>query len=392
MSKQLTTPTWSPTTLGALCDVDPEILGGGTPRDYRFRYIDISSVAPLSISVDLEEMSFAAAPSRARKRVRRDDVLMATVRPNLKAFARLRDDGELVASTGFAILRARPGVSDAKFLEQLLFTGSIESQIERLVAGSNYPAISVANVKRMKVVAPDFDEQRRIANLLSAVDEKIENVERTLVKVDLLRRTLAHRLVTENPPTVRIDDEFNLFSGTTPSRSQTSYYEHGATCWVKTLDLNERELIATHERVTARALQQCGLRVLAPGAVLVAMYGGWEQIGRTAMLAVPACTNQAITALVPKDANAWDPYFVLKALQALRHKWRDFAVSTRKDPNITKSDIQQFLLPSLKPSEQTVWSRRFRALDELTVCEQQRLGKLRLLKRGLASELLDGTR
>ena len=166
--------SWTQTTLGELCEVDPEILGVSTPGDYRFRYIDISSVSPLSISTELQETSLVHAPSRARKKVQKDDVLMATVRPNLKAFARVKTDGNLVASTGFAVLRARAGISDPKFIEQVLFAPGIEAQIEGLVAGSNYPAITVSNVKRLKLKAPPLGEQRRIADLLSAVDEQIE--------------------------------------------------------------------------------------------------------------------------------------------------------------------------------------------------------------------------
>ncbi len=190
---------WTQTTLGELCEVDPEILGASTPRDYRFRYIDISSVSPLAVSAELQETLFALAPSRARKKVRQDDVLMATVRPNLKAFARVKAGEEYVASTGFAVLRAREGISDPRFIEQVLFTSGIESQIEGLVAGSNYPAITVSNVKRLKLMAPRLAEQRRIADLLSAVDEQIGLLEAYAYKKNALLSGLIDALLLVGP-------------------------------------------------------------------------------------------------------------------------------------------------------------------------------------------------
>lgn len=173
---------WKSLALGDICDVDPEMLSGATRPDYEFRYIDIASVSPNTIAHDLSLEKFNSAPSRARKKVKRNDVLMATVRPNLKAFAKVDREGDLVASTGFAVLRARAGESHPEFLKQVLFSEGIERQVESLVAGSNYPAITVGNVRRLQVAVPGYEEQRGIAEVLSALDEQIEQTESSVEK------------------------------------------------------------------------------------------------------------------------------------------------------------------------------------------------------------------
>jgi type I restriction enzyme S subunit len=78
-------------------------------------------------------------------------------------------------------------------------------------------------------------------------------------------------------------------------------------------------------------------------SILIAMYGGWEQIGRTSIIKKEAATNQAITCLFnpKKEMNA---DYVQLVLQQYRYKWKQYAVSTRKDPNITKTDIKNFIL------------------------------------------------
>jgi len=98
--------------------------------------------------------------------------------------------------------------------------------------------------------------------------------------------------------------------------------------------------------------------------------------------------RQAVTSLRPIEKDAWEPYFVLLALQALRHKWRHFAVSTRKDPNITKADIARFLLPRPTLDEQKVWGMRISKLDSLIAVERATVEKMRLQKLSLLQVLL----
>ncbi len=86
-----------------------------------------------------------------------------------------------------------------------------------------------------------------------------------------------------------------ISSGTTPSRSaEERYYRNGTIHWVKTMDLTNSGISLTEELITKAALDEISLRVYPVGTVLVAMYGGFNQIGRTGVLKIPATVNQAI--------------------------------------------------------------------------------------------------
>lgn len=74
------------------------------------------------------------------------------------------------------------------------------------------------------------------------------------------------------------------------------------------------------------------------------MYGGFRQIGRTGCLAMPAAINQALCALV-LDQSRVNPVFVQAVLNGWKHKWKRLAGSSRKDPNITRSDVCSFHIP-----------------------------------------------
>jgi restriction endonuclease S subunit len=136
---------------------------------------------------------------------------------------------------------------------------------------------------------------------------------------------------------------FATKSGTTPSRSRDDYFKAGTIPWVKTLDLRDGPIRSTEEKITPRALEDTHLSLLPRGTVLVAMYGGFNQIGRTGVLEIEATHNQAMTALLPTPRV--NPYFLNAILTASKDYWKAMATSTRKDPNITKTDVMNFRLP-----------------------------------------------
>ena len=82
-------------------------------------------------------------------------------------------------------------------------------------------------------------------------------------------------------------------SGTTPSGD---HYYGGGVPWVMTGDLNDFDITKTKRTVTPAAVEKISaLRMFPPGSLLVAMYGA--TIGKTGILTMKACTNQACCVL-----------------------------------------------------------------------------------------------
>ncbi|PNZ48674.1 restriction endonuclease subunit S, partial [Staphylococcus intermedius] len=142
----------------------------------------------------------------------------------------------------------------------------------------------------------------------------------------------------------KIKQLFKVVSGSTPLRSNSNYYENGNVPWVKTTDLNNTIITQTSEKVTEEAVQKLKLKLLPKNTLLIAMYGGFNQIGRTGVLKIQATTNQAISALLEMgDTNS---KFFQAYLNFNVKKWHRVAASSRKDPNITKKDIENFKIPN----------------------------------------------
>ena len=96
--------------LSEICKINPEVK---KPSDLYansyFYYIDISCVENESGRfLGANKIETDNAPSRARRSVKKNDILLSTVRPNLRAFAILTEIPErAIASTGFAVLRSK---------------------------------------------------------------------------------------------------------------------------------------------------------------------------------------------------------------------------------------------------------------------------------------------
>jgi len=198
---------WGYKYIDEMAVIDQASLGAETKSDYLFYYIDISAVSEGKLRLPSSKTIFREAPSRARKIVRRGDVLMSTVRPNLKAFAFFDHTNEdCIASTGFAVLTARDQV-DPRFILYSILSDAVTAQIEALVVGSNYPAINSNAVRRLKVVAPPYAEQTKIAEILSTVDRAVEQTEALIAKQQRIKTGLMQDLLTRG-----IDEHGNLRS------------------------------------------------------------------------------------------------------------------------------------------------------------------------------------
>lgn len=386
---------WKSLALGDICDVDPEMLSGATRPDYEFRYIDIASVSPNTIAHDLSLEKFNSAPSRARKKVKRDDVLMATVRPNLKAVAKVDRDGELIASTGFAVLRARAGESHPEFLKQVLFSEGIERQVESLVAGSNYPAITVGNVRRLEVAVPGYEEQRGIAEVLSALDEQIDATEGLVKKSEVTRAGLVRNLLAEvnSSPSSALKQLATVGSGVTLGREfsgeGTAEYPYLRVANVQDgrIDLTEVKTIRLPVASAARAMLQ-------PGDVLMNEGGDFDKLGRGAVWdgAIPNCVHQNHVFRVRCEQTQLLPGF-LALWAASDFGKRFFILASKQSTNLASINSTQLKsFPVLTPpiAKQQEIMAGVQAFDSVQETYKVELIKLRLQKQGLMRDLLTG--
>ena len=143
----------------------------------RFNYIDISSVENYSGHiVGYKFLSVENAPSRARRKVESNDILLSTVRPNLQAFAFLDTiPDNTIASTGFAVLRSKPHISYSKYIYFMLFNSYIMQQIINKMEKGSYPSINQTDIENIILPLPPLEIQQEIVTQLEQEQQLVNN-------------------------------------------------------------------------------------------------------------------------------------------------------------------------------------------------------------------------
>jgi type I restriction enzyme, S subunit len=187
---------WDIQTIDDIGYVDPDNLDSKTAPGYEFKYISLEQVDKGFLTGWTEQV-FSTSPSRARRKIKRDDILISTVRPNLQSHCLIKNEvSDMVCSTGFAVIRCRNGIAAPYYVFSHFFASFIERQIEALITGSNYPAINSSDVRKLKIPLPSFAKQIEIATILSDMDAEIDSIEAKLTKTRQIKQGMMHELLT----------------------------------------------------------------------------------------------------------------------------------------------------------------------------------------------------
>lgn len=162
-------------------------LSDDTNPDFCFKYIDIGSVTTGHIN-KYQKLRFADAPSRARRLVKNNDIIISTVRTYLKAIAFIQDlQKTTVVSTGFIVLSPKKNLIDPVYLRYAIENESFISKVQAYSVGITYPAINSSTIMNFKLVYPPFNAQKEIASYL---DKKCKSINQIIEK----KRTLINSL------------------------------------------------------------------------------------------------------------------------------------------------------------------------------------------------------
>ncbi|MBU1024128.1 restriction endonuclease subunit S [bacterium] len=153
--------------------------------DQQFYYIDISSIDNEKGTIKpVNQILGKDAPSRARKVVRKDDVIFATTRPYLKNIALVPEDYDnQICSTGFCVLRADEELIIPAYFYYLCRSSIIVDQLEPKMRGASYPAVSDNDVMQVEIPLPLVGIQKKIIQRIEAIFSELEEARRLHEKI-----------------------------------------------------------------------------------------------------------------------------------------------------------------------------------------------------------------
>jgi len=200
-------------------------------------------------------------------------------------------------------------------------------------------------------LVPQDPKDQPASELLKAIEtEKQRLVKEGKIKQPKpLPAITAEELLYELPDGwewVRLHDYGIWKSGTTPSRTNSSYYG-GDIPWVKSGEVKQGRIVETSETITQEALKSCSLDLNSIGSVLVAMYGA--NIGEVGVLEIEATTNQAVCACKPYLGI--DNIFLVYLLTSLKQNFIGQGAGAAQ-PNISREKIIHTIVPLPPLAEQ----------------------------------------
>ena len=144
-----------------------------------FPYIEISTVNTTTGKIEaIDSIPVQDAPSRAKKIVRKDDILISTTRPNRGAIC-IYDRNEIsIASTGFSVVRDTDECVLKEYLYLVLRSPLSLEQMAIRSSGGNYPSIIESELKRIIVPIPPIEVQRKIIETVSRMRQKAEQLKK----------------------------------------------------------------------------------------------------------------------------------------------------------------------------------------------------------------------
>ena len=251
--------------------------------------------------------------------------------------------------------------SDKFFLYYYFSRRQTVEKILNLVSSSGVPHINLTVLRNFEVPVPSLDIQKRIASILSAYDDLIENNRRRIQLLEQAARMLYKEWfvhlrfpghedvkikdgVPEGWTSGVIGDLGEIVTGKTPSKKMASYYGDDIP-FIKTPDMHGNRVVTkTEENLSDEGANSQATKMLPPRSILVSCIG---TVGVVALNASVAQTNQQINAIIPRTnlLRYWS-FFMAETLRPLLEGVGGGATM----PNINKSKFSA--IPVVIPSQQ----------------------------------------
>lgn len=404
---------WKSDKLGQICDIS---IGGTPSRNNNLFWDEAKESGNLWVSIsDLntsviyntnEYITTLGVKNSNAKLVKRGNVLMSFK----LSIGRVAFAGKDLY-TNEAICTFDNLKIDKDYLYYGLQNWDLLKDVDNAIKGATLNKSKLDNI--IAIFPSSLIEQRKIATILSTIDQNIAQTEQLITKYKNIKQGLMHDLLTygidengiiRNPQThtfvekkgmmvpenwdvVEVGELADLKSGGTPYRENSTFW-NGNIPWVKTGEVNYNLITETEEYITEKGLSSSSTFLFPRGTILIALYGQGKTRGRVAILDIDATTNQACLGFL--NIRKVTTAFLYLSLSYEYGRLRDLS-NEGAQKNLSGSLLKNFLLKiPLEISEQNKISEILQSQDNLIESEQTNLAKLQKLKQGLMQDLLTG--
>lgn len=289
-------------------------------------------------------------------------------------------DIQWVASTGYAQIRTQTDYP--AFLYCVLNTSKYNKAVMVRCTGSSYPAINSEDLSKIPFYKCGIAEQKKIADFLSLLDERIATQNKIIEKLQSLIKGLVDELMT-----VLLKGKLYPFSsfyikageGGTPTTSVVEYYTEGTIPFIKIEDLSCKYLTNNKDFITELGMQKSSAWLIPSKSVI---YSNGATIGAISINEYPVCTKQGILGIVPStNINVEYLYLLMSSSYFSKEISRIITEGTMKTAYL--KDINHIKCPLPSMAQQKNITNLTSSIEEKLSIEQELLRFLNLQKQYL---------
>lgn len=256
------------------------------------------------------------------------------------------------------------------------------------ITGGTRGKLTKGILSKIPVAVPTPEEQKKIAEILSCVDEDIEKTDEMIKKTQKLKKGLMQEFFAKNKGNyTKIADLAEVFTGGTPNTTHAEYWG-GDIKWMSSGEVNLRRVYNTKKTITQEGLDNSNARLLPTGTVMVALAGQGKTRGKVALLEVESTCNQSLAAIIAHPV-ALNNEFLFFNFEYRYEELRNISGGEGR-AGLNLRIIKDILIPVPNMSEQKKIAEILSAVDDKIDIYKQIKSKLTQLKKGLMRDLLSG--
>lgn len=312
---------------------------------------------------------------------RKGSVIMTTEAP-LGEVARIPSDDRLAFAQRIIVLEPRQEILDAGFLYYALRDSVLMGRIKSRATGTTVTGIKAAELKKVEIDCPPIETQKRVASLLSSLDQRIENNES--INDNLLQQAMAifnerYDSAEERCPFTSL---IHVLGGGTPKTGNPEFW-NGDIPFFTPKDVGNPYTFQTEKMITSTGLEHCNSRLYPKNTSFVTARG---TVGKVSLAGKPMAMNQSCYAL---SSDSIDPilvyFYTLRAVESLKHK----ASGAVFDAIVTR-DFETEIVPVIPADESKAILALIAPMMEAIHTHSEESIRLAALRDALLPQLMSG--
>ena len=384
---------WKEYKLGEIADVQTVPFGSQLHQS-DYVYVGIPSIMPVNIGnrMDISTEKIVYITEKDAKRLSRYRVQIGDIvysrRGDVEkcAYINEKENGWL-CGTGCLRIRIDLSKADSKFIAYYLSTDDMKSWISNNAVGTTMPNLNSSILQQIPLSLPTLPTQRRIATILSSLDDKIDLLHRENATLEQMAETMFRQWFVVEAKEEWEEKTLSFFGkivcGKTPSKKEKKYFG-GQIPFIKIPDMHNNVFVFNSEdTLTEEGVLSQKEKTIPPFSIIVSCIA---TVGLVVMNAKKAQTNQQINSIIPE--KEYYRYFLFLHLRNMYEELNAMASGGTATLNLNTGNFSKILLPCPTDDYLRVFNEQVKDLFLKIYSNQKQIQTLIQMRDGLLPKLM----